>query len=127
MLVSSVPLSETRMAGRPCATDDDIELTRHPKPRQRHVGHQRQAFPAEVVDHQDPKAPAVGEYVRHEFEAPAPIGVLPGRDRSPRSRSPFAAICSGAPAATLPVEAAELLVVYGEALAGDEGVQTPVA
>ena len=61
MLVSSVPLSETHMAGPAALGDDGVELAGDPTARERGVGHQAQAFPGEVVDHgQDAESPAVG-------------------------------------------------------------------
>jgi len=54
--VSSVPLSETMVAGL---------FACQPKARERGVGHQRQALPAEVVDNgQHPETPTVREGIR---------------------------------------------------------------
>ncbi len=58
-------------------TAESIELAHDPQAWQGCIGHERQAFPHEVVDHsQDPKPPAIGKCVRQEIQASAPIGPL---------------------------------------------------
>jgi hypothetical protein len=96
MLVGSVPLSET-IHGRATANGDDgIELARDPQPRQRGIGHQRQALAGEVVaDREDPKAPAVAQRIRREVQAPALIGSLRERDRRPGAERALAAKAPG--------------------------------
>lgn len=62
MQVSSVPLSETHIDGRP--RGDGLTLAYDPQARQRGVGDRRQAFAAEVVDdRQDAKAAAIDKGV----------------------------------------------------------------
>jgi hypothetical protein len=74
MLVSSVPLSETILAGRAADRDESIELTHDAQPRQRGVGDQRQAFPGEVVDDRQYAEPlAISECIPQEVQAPALI------------------------------------------------------
>jgi hypothetical protein len=58
-------------------TTEGIELAHDPQAWQGCIGHERQAFPREVVDHsQDAKPPAIGKCVRQEIQAPALIGPL---------------------------------------------------
>ena len=91
MPVSSVPLSETHIAGRPRAGDDGIELAHDPQAGQRGIGDQRQAFPREVVDdRQNAEAAAVGESIRQEVQAPALIGALRQGHRRPCAQCPLA-------------------------------------
>ncbi len=71
-------------------TAESIELAHDPQAWQGCIGHERQAFPHEVVDHsQDPKPPAIGKCVRQEIQASAPIGPLQSnivsRDQNLRS------------------------------------------
>jgi hypothetical protein len=62
-------------------TLDDAELANDPRPRQRHVGDERQALAGEVVDdREDAEAAAVGEGVRQKAEAPALVRPLRERD-----------------------------------------------
>jgi hypothetical protein len=51
------------------ASDQGIELTTHPGPRQRRVGNQRDTFPGEVVhDSQDAKPAAVRQRIADEVQ-----------------------------------------------------------
>jgi len=110
-----VPLSEV-FHGRATANGDDgIELARDPQPRQRGIGHQRQALAGEVVaDREDPKAPAVAQRVRREVQAPTLIGSLRERDRRPGAGRALAAKAPADLQPFLPIEAAKLPVVHDQ-------------
>ena len=65
MQVSSVPLSQTHIAGRPRERDDGLELAHDPQARQRGVGDSARHSRREVVDdRQDAKPAAVDKGVR---------------------------------------------------------------
>ena len=77
-----------------------VQLAGHPDARQRGIGHQRQAFPGEVVDHrQDAEPAAVGERVatgsRGYQRWFGPWGIVIGaRVPSARLRPPRRRTCS---------------------------------
>ena len=57
-----MPLSLTIVRGRPRILDETVEFADDTPPGERRIGHQRQAFPGEVVDHDEhPEASAVRE------------------------------------------------------------------
>ena len=100
MLVSSVPLSETIIVGRPRAGDERIELARDPQARQRGVGDQRQALAGEVVDdRQDAEAPAVGEARPTRSRATSAGSAPAAASSAPACPAPACGRRAGAPAA----------------------------
>ena len=128
MLVSSVPLSETHIAGRPRAAMRASSSRATRRPGSEVSAHQRQAFPREVVDdRQDAEAPAIGERIRQEVQAPALIGALRQRHRRPRAQGTLAAAAPAHLQPFLAVEPTELLVVHDDAFAGEQDVQPPIA
>ena len=128
MLVNSVPLSETHVAGRAALGDDGIELASDPQARQRGVGDQRQAFAGEVVDdRQDAKPPAVAQLIVQEIERPALVGALRQRHRRPGAERPLAAAATAHLKPFLGIEPAQLLVVHRHALALQQDMQPAVA
>jgi hypothetical protein len=101
MLVSSVPLSETHMAGRPrtAMSASSSRVTRSPGRDVSAMG--VQAFPREVVaNHEDAEAPAIAKCIRYEIHAPALIGSLRDRYRCSCSQRTLAA---GTPAHLQPL------------------------
>ena len=90
--VSSVPLSLTTMHGTPRSLGDPVELARDPQAGERVVDDQRQALPAEVVDHgQDAEAPAVTSVSATKSSDQRWFAPLRDRHRRPGSQSPLAA------------------------------------
>ena len=80
--------------------DDRLELARDPQARERGVGDQRQAFAGEVVDdRENAEAPAVGERIRQEVEAPALVRLPAGSPAAPWCQAPACVRRAGAPAA----------------------------
>ena len=74
---SSVPLSETIMAGGPPPGDQGLQLPDNPSTREGRVGDQRRAFPAAAIDHrQDPEPPPAGQCIADEVQAPAHVRCL---------------------------------------------------
>ena len=87
-----MPLSLTIMQRPPAQLDDAVQFPGNPAAGQRGVGHQRQAFAAEVVDdHQHPEAPAVVQHVGHEVQAPALVRGLRHGHRCPGAERTLAA------------------------------------
>ena len=92
MLVSSVPLSLTIECGRPRWKTmlSSSRATRMPDSDV--SAHQRQAFPAEVVDdREDAEAAAIGEAVGEEVQAPALVRSLRDRHGCACAQRPLAA------------------------------------
>ena len=87
--VSSVPLSLTIMQRTAAQLDDAIEFAGDPQAGERGVDDQRQAFPGEVVDHdQDAEAPAVASVSETKSSDQrwfGPCGIVIGA-RVPRAR-----------------------------------------
>lgn len=76
-IVSVIARSECIVVRVAACGKHAIQLPRNPGSGQRRVGHQRQAFPREVVDHaQDAEPPAACKGIGYEVEAPALVGPL---------------------------------------------------
>jgi hypothetical protein len=128
MPVSSVPLSETHMAGRPRTATIASSSRTNPQSRQRGVGDQRQAFAREVVDNgENAEAAAVGEGVGQEVEAPALVRPLWDRYRRPRADRSLASAPSAYLQPFLAIETAELLMVHDQALTAHQNKQAAIA
>lgn len=85
MLVSSVPLSLTIIAGRALG-NRPVQLPRNPQARDRGVGDKPDTLSGEVIDHRKNAKPALtGEGIRHEVERPALVATLWDRHRCPRA------------------------------------------
>jgi hypothetical protein len=81
-----------------------------------------------VVDHcQDAEAPAVGQLVSDEVQAPALVGCQCRLDRPSRSDRPFASTAPAYRQSLLAVEALDPLLVDGMIFAPQQHVQTTVA
>jgi len=125
MLVNSVPLSETIMAGRP-----RIPITASSSRATRKPGRddQNQAFAREVVDEgQNAEAATVDHGVRQEVQAPALIGTLRQGHRRPRSERSLAAAAVTHLKPFLAIKPAEPLVVQDNTLAPEQDVQPSIA
>jgi hypothetical protein len=108
--------------------DDDIEFAHNPQAGQRSVGDQRQAFAGEVIDHgQNAETSAIGEGIRQKVEAPALVGSLRDRQRSPGAKCPFAPAAPTNLQPLLAIETTKLLVVHDQPLAAHQHKQTTVA
>ena len=128
MLVSSVPLSETHIDGRPrwAMTASSSRATRMPESEV--SADQAQALAREVIDHgEDAEPPAVGERIAHEVERPALIRALRQRHRRPRAQRSLASATAADLKALLPIEPAQLLVVHVRALAAEQDVEPAIA
>src|SRR4051794_17035090 len=111
MPVSSVPLSETHIAGRP------RRATMASSARQGRVSDQRQTLAGEVIDdREDAETPAIDQGIRHEVEGPALVRSLRDRQRRSCAKRPLATTAPANLQPFLAVQAAELLVVHGQAL-----------
>jgi hypothetical protein len=90
VLVSSVPLSETRAAGLPRSAIIAIEFAPDPQARQRGIGHQRQALSGEIVDDgENAEAPAVTELIVQKIHRPALVWTLWQGQRCPGAKRPL--------------------------------------
>ena len=127
MLVSSVPLSLTTIAGLPRGGDEAVELASDAQAGERGIGDQRQALAGEVVDDgENAEAPTVGESVGEEVEAPALIGSLRQCQRRPGSERPLSATATANLEPFIAIQPAELLVVHADALTSQENMETPI-
>ena len=100
-------------AGIAAALGDLVELAADPLAGERVVDDGCQALPAEVVDDaQDAEAPAVGQGVGDEVEAPALVGILRDRHRRSGAESSLAATALAHRQPLLAVEPVELLPVH---------------
>ena len=107
---------------------DAVELTGDAMAGQRAIGDQRQALPAEVVDHhQNPQAPAVAQDVRGEVEAPALVRCLWHRQRRPGAERALAAAALPDRQPLLAVEPEQPLVVDHDAFAPQQDQQAAIA
>jgi hypothetical protein len=121
-------LSLTIMNGRPRRSAIRFQLAGDASAGQRTIGDQRQAFPAEVVDHhQHPEAPAVAQDVRGEVQAPALVRCLRDRQRGPRAERPLAAAALPDRQPLLAVQPEQALVVDHDAFPPQQDQQPPVA
>jgi len=86
MLVSSVPLSETQAIGLLRSAMIASSSRPNPKPRERGIGDERQAFAGEVVeDGEDSKRPGIVQLITQEIQLPTLVRAL--RQRQGRSRA----------------------------------------
>ena len=114
-------------SGSAASRNEGVKLAHDPQSGQRRVGHQRQAFPREVIDdRQDPEPSAIGECVRQEVQAPTLVGTLRQRHRRPCAQRTLAAATPAHLQPFLAVEPAELLVVHDYAFAREQDVQPSI-
>ena len=126
--VSSVPLSETQVAGWPRRVMITLKFSHYPQSRRRGVGNERKALASEVInDSQDAEAAPIREGIRQEVEAPALVRTLWDRQRRPGAERTFAPATPTDLKPFLPVEPAELLVVHDDAFALEQDVKPPIA
>jgi hypothetical protein len=121
-------LSLTIISGRPrsSAIRSSSRATR--RPGQRAIGHQRQALPAEVVDHhENAQAPATAQHIRGEVEAPALVLRLRKRQRRPRAERALAAAALSDRQPLLAVDPEQPFVVDPDALPPEQDQQAAIA
>jgi len=107
---------------------DPVQLTRDATAGERAVDHQRQALPAEVVDHhQHPEAPPVAQDVGSEVEAPALVRTLRDRHWRAGAESTLAAATLPDRQPLLAVQPEQALVVDHEAVPPQQDQQAPIA
>ena len=105
-----------------------VQFTGYPHARERGIDLQRQAFPREVIDHdEDPEAASVDEDVGYEVQRPALVPALRDRHRRSCSQRPLPAAALPNRQPLLPIDTVELLVVHDDALPFQQDVQSAIA
>src|SRR3954464_2377805 len=124
--VSSVPLSLTMVFAAPTGGLCRPALGRRVGRRSRY---QRSApdTPDAVIDHrQDPKAPAIGQLVVNEVQAPTLVSCHRHLDRPPRSQRPLASAAPANRQTLFAVEPLHPLLIDDLAFSPQQHVQAPI-
>ena len=123
MLVNSVPLSLTIIAGRDRSAIAQSSSRATRTPENRGVGDEPDALAGEVVDHRkDPEPPTAGERVGHEVQRPALVAALRDRHRRPDAERPLATAATPHGQPLLAVKSEQLLVVQLDTFAPEQNV-----
>ena len=128
MPVSSVPLSETHIAGRPRAAmrASSSRATRSPGSEVSATSARHSRVKSSTIARMRNRRPSA-ERIRQEVQAPALIGTLRQRHRRSCAQRTLAAAAPAHLQPFLAVEPAELLVVHDDAFAAEQDVQPPIA
>src|ERR1041384_1473605 len=128
MPVSSVPLSETHLAGRPrwAMMISSSRTTRRPGSEVSAISVRHSRVKSSTTAMIRKRRPST-KGIRQKVQAPALVRSLRDRKRRPRAERPLASTTPAHLQSLLAVEASELLVVHDQTLAAHQHKHTAIA